>query len=136
MICRSAFPLPVTVRIYNVIKEEAAMHTQKPLRKSMRSNSGRRMQVLLMGLVSGMVCLIFAGSAFGAQADAADAQLTMPSTAQLFTFLFLMLGPIKIIGPFAKMTHGAEAGLTRTSIAYWFRSFCRNFFDIFRILSF
>jgi multiple antibiotic resistance protein len=28
------------------------------------------------------------------------------------TFLFLMLGPIKIIGPFAKITRGAEPGFT------------------------
>ncbi len=31
---------------------------------------------------------------------------------QIFTFLFLMLGPIKIIGPFAKITRGAEPGFT------------------------
>jgi small neutral amino acid transporter SnatA (MarC family) len=33
--------------------------------------------------------------------------------AQIFTFLFVMLGPLKIIGPFAKMTQGADAALTR-----------------------
>jgi multiple antibiotic resistance protein len=33
--------------------------------------------------------------------------------AQIFTFLFLMLGPLKIIAPFAKMTQGADAALTR-----------------------
>jgi multiple antibiotic resistance protein len=32
---------------------------------------------------------------------------------QVFTFLFLMLGPFKIIGPFAKLTHGADPRLTR-----------------------
>ena len=32
---------------------------------------------------------------------------------QVFTFLFLMLGPIKIIGPFAKLTRGAEPPLMR-----------------------
>ncbi|MBS1218588.1 MAG: multiple antibiotic resistance MarC-related protein [Proteobacteria bacterium] len=32
--------------------------------------------------------------------------------AQIFTFLFLMLGPIKIIGPFAKITRGADPALT------------------------
>lgn len=33
--------------------------------------------------------------------------------AQVFTLLFLMLGPFKIIGPFARVTRGADAALTR-----------------------
>ena len=33
--------------------------------------------------------------------------------AQIFTFLFLMLGPFKIIGPFLKITKGMDAGFTR-----------------------
>ena len=33
--------------------------------------------------------------------------------AQIFTFLFLMLGPLKVIAPFVKMTQGADAALTR-----------------------
>jgi len=33
--------------------------------------------------------------------------------AHVFTFLVLMLGPFKIIGPFAKVTKGADAALTR-----------------------
>jgi multiple antibiotic resistance protein len=32
---------------------------------------------------------------------------------QIFAFLFLMLGPFKIIGPFAKITQGADPTLTR-----------------------
>jgi multiple antibiotic resistance protein len=32
---------------------------------------------------------------------------------QAFTFLFLMLGPFKIIGPFAKITRGADAKFIR-----------------------
>lgn len=32
---------------------------------------------------------------------------------QVFTFLFLMLGPFKIIGPFAKVTHGVDPRLAR-----------------------
>jgi len=32
---------------------------------------------------------------------------------QIFAFLFLMLGPFKIIGPFAKITQGADTALTR-----------------------
>jgi multiple antibiotic resistance protein len=33
--------------------------------------------------------------------------------AKVFLVLFLMLGPFKVIGPFAKMTQGADAVLTR-----------------------
>lgn len=36
----------------------------------------------------------------------------MPPTIQIATFLFLMLGPFKIIGPFAKMTVHASPQLT------------------------
>jgi small neutral amino acid transporter SnatA (MarC family) len=32
---------------------------------------------------------------------------------QIFTLLFLMLGPFKLIGPFAKATRGADRGLVR-----------------------
>jgi multiple antibiotic resistance protein len=37
----------------------------------------------------------------------------MDAKMQIFTFLFLMLGPFKIIGPFAKITQGADPALTR-----------------------
>lgn len=37
----------------------------------------------------------------------------MPLKIQIFAFLFLMLGPFKIIGPFAKITQGADPKLTR-----------------------
>ncbi len=37
----------------------------------------------------------------------------MPTTMQIFAILFLMLGPFKIIGPFAKITQGADKTLTR-----------------------
>lgn len=37
----------------------------------------------------------------------------MPVKMQIFAFLFLMLGPFKIIGPFAKITQGADSKLTR-----------------------
>lgn len=33
--------------------------------------------------------------------------------AHVFTFFFLMLGPLKMIGPFGKATQGADASLTR-----------------------
>jgi multiple antibiotic resistance protein len=37
----------------------------------------------------------------------------METKMQIITFLFLMLGPFKIIGPFAKITQGANPALTR-----------------------
>jgi multiple antibiotic resistance protein len=37
----------------------------------------------------------------------------MPATMQIFALLFLMLGPFKIIGPFAKITQGADPTLSR-----------------------
>jgi multiple antibiotic resistance protein len=35
------------------------------------------------------------------------------SFGHMFTFLFLMLGPIKILGPFVKLTRNADAAFTR-----------------------
>lgn len=35
----------------------------------------------------------------------------MPAKIQIFTFLFLMLGPFKLIGPYAKITIGADPAL-------------------------
>ena len=35
------------------------------------------------------------------------------SPGKVFTFLFVMIGPLKVIGPFAKMTAGWDPGLTR-----------------------
>ena len=40
-------------------------------------------------------------------------QLKHFPVAQIFTFMFVMLGPLKIIGPFAKMTKRADAAFTR-----------------------
>jgi len=36
----------------------------------------------------------------------------MPTASQIFFILFLMLGPFKILGPFAKITRGATPGMT------------------------
>ena len=35
------------------------------------------------------------------------------SPSKVFTFLFVMIGPLKVIGPFAKMTAGWDRGLKR-----------------------
>jgi multiple antibiotic resistance protein len=39
-------------------------------------------------------------------------------TGQAFTFLFVMLGPLKILGPFMQRTRGIDDGTTR-QIAWW-----------------
>lgn len=39
--------------------------------------------------------------------------MTLPLKMQLFTFLFLMLGPFKIVGPFAKITKNATPAFSR-----------------------
>jgi multiple antibiotic resistance protein len=41
------------------------------------------------------------------------APLTAISAGEMLTFFFLLLGPIKIIGPFVKLTRGAEPRLRR-----------------------
>jgi multiple antibiotic resistance protein len=48
-------------------------------------------------------------------AGAAGSQIPMEpvSALQIFTFLFLMLGPFKVVGPFAKITERAEPRLAR-----------------------
>ena len=57
--------------------------------------------------------LIGAGAAAAAEAGAGATAARQLPTAQIFTFLFLMLGPFKIIGPFAKITRGADAAVVR-----------------------
>ena len=57
--------------------------------------------------------LIGAGAAAAAEAGAGAPATGRFPTAQIFTFLFLMLGPFKIIGPFAKITRGADAAVVR-----------------------
>lgn len=41
------------------------------------------------------------------------APLTMVSAGEMLTFFFLLLGPIKIVGPFARLTRGAEPSFCR-----------------------
>ena len=62
--------------------------------------------VVLMALAG--LAVSAAASADPLAAQAGMAQDLPP--AQVFTLLFLMLGPFKIIGPFLKVTKGAERG--------------------------
>ena len=65
------------------------------------------------GRAARFALLVAAGGMLSAAAPAAPqaAQAGMAqelSPAQIFTLLFLMLGPFKVIGPFAQLTKGAE----------------------------
>jgi multiple antibiotic resistance protein len=63
-----------------------------------------------MALVVGLMA---AGAVRAAGAAAGEIVPRQFPVAQIFTFLFLMLGPFKIIGPFAQVTQGADATTTR-----------------------
>jgi len=76
-----------------------------------RRHLGRRCCV-----VAFIVCLgsLLAASIASAAEGSASTGPTMKfPVAQIFTFLFLMLGPFKIIGPFARITKGTDARFTR-----------------------
>ena len=98
---------------------------QDPDRKSKMLRAGASLRkperfgasVRLRLMVALMVCMGFASSAkIALAAGAADSQTWMKPvpTLQIFTFLFLMLGPFKVIGPFAKLTERAEPRLARS----------------------
>lgn len=63
-------------------------------------------------LILGLLCLL-PGTVWAAQATSVPAQMKPIPLDQIVTFLFLMLGPIKIIGPFAKTTQAADVKLAR-----------------------
>lgn len=58
-------------------------------------------------------CLGAAGVASAAAVAADPVPLRQFPVAQVFTLLFLMLGPFKIVGPFLKITKGADPRLAR-----------------------
>jgi multiple antibiotic resistance protein len=72
----------------------------------------------IVALIIGVGCLATAGAASAAEAAAGPVPLRQVPLGQVFAILFLMLGPFKIIGPFFKVTRGADAKLTR-QIAVW-----------------
>ena len=74
-------------------------------------------RLLIMALAVCASCLLDVNIASAAEAIASQAQNNQVQikhypVAQIFTFLFLMLGPFKIIGPFAQVTKGADAAFT------------------------
>ena len=62
-------------------------------------------------LTLGAGCMFLVGAAFAQ--DASQTPIAPVPLALIFSFCFLMLGPIKIIGLFAKITQGADAAMTR-----------------------
>jgi multiple antibiotic resistance protein len=72
----------------------------------------------MVALIVGVGCLIDAGIASAAEAAGGQVPIKHVPVAQIFTFLFLMLGPFKIIAPFSSLTKGADAASTR-QIALW-----------------
>jgi len=69
----------------------------------------RRLVVFIVGLGS----LLAASIASAAEGAVSPVPTMKFPVAQIFTFLFLMLGPFKIIGPFARITKGTDARFTR-----------------------
>ena len=65
-------------------------------------------------LLSGAILAVMHASA-GLAAESLSSQMLSRQfpTAQVFVFLFLMLGPLKILAPFAQMTRGADTALAR-----------------------
>jgi hypothetical protein len=63
-------------------------------------------------MVVGVLCLL-PGTDWAARATSVPSQMKPIPLDQIVTFLFLMLGPVKIIGPFVKATQAADARLAR-----------------------
>ena len=82
------------------------------------SKHGGRMRLsspasFVMALTVGFICLIDVSSASAAEAAVSQELMKPFPVVYVLTVLFLMLGPFKIIAPFAKITQGADAALTR-----------------------
>jgi multiple antibiotic resistance protein len=71
-----------------------------------------------VSLAVGIGVLLCMGGAIAAEAVTGQPAARHFPLGYIFTFLFLMLGPFKIIGPFAQVTKGADAATTRR-IALW-----------------
>ncbi len=68
---------------------------------------------LLAALAFAVVCLTVPVAVSAAESAATQTPVRRFPLAQIFTFMFLMLGPFKIIAPFLKVTRGADASFTR-----------------------
>ena len=89
------------------------LRARASLRKPKRLGASARLRLM----VALMVCMGFASSskiALAAGATGSQPWTKPVPTLQIFTFLFLMLGPFKVVGPFAKITERAEPRLARS----------------------
>lgn len=87
------------------------IQNQASLRASRRQVLPRAIWPAVAAVVLGVLCFL-PGTVCAAEAAPVPAQVRPIPFSQIVTFLFLMLGPIKIIGPFSKATQAADAKLT------------------------
>lgn len=86
---------------------------QQPVGETPRRLCLRPQASFLSGLAVGVGCLAHCGMTMAAELTT-DLMHPRPyPSAQIFTFLFLMLGPFKIIGPFLRIVKGTDAAFTR-----------------------
>ncbi len=83
-----------------------------PMRGSLENERGYASFGSIWPFVVGLI-LLPEEAVFGAQVGRGPEPMKPFSAGQIFTFFFLMLGPIKMIGPFAQMTQGADIRLAR-----------------------
>src|SRR5277367_2156636 len=80
--------------------------------QTLRSSAGPGWLILSLVLAaSTFLCPVLIG-----QEPASTRELSRPlsfSFSEMFTFFFLMLGPLKILGPFVQMTRGRDANFVR-----------------------
>jgi multiple antibiotic resistance protein len=63
--------------------------------------------------IAGAGLLVATGAASAAEVAAGRATIGAFPAGQVFTLLLLMLGPFKVVGPFLRVTRGADARLAR-----------------------
>lgn len=66
---------------------------------------------ILISFIGSFIWLLSADALMAAEAVNEQVEMKRFPLSYIFTFLFLMLGPFKIIGPFAKITGSAESAL-------------------------
>jgi len=86
---------------------------RKPRVDGYRGRSARRLVLLACA-----GCVVAAGAACATEVADINVPMRQIALGQYLPVLILMLGPIKIIGPFLKATNGADATRTR-QIAVW-----------------
>jgi len=88
-------------------------HSRQCLKRMRRHPSTGWHSRLVVVITLGLGFLFGASIASAVETSASQALMQQRPLAQVFTFLFLMLGPFKIIGPFLKITKGTDAAFTR-----------------------